>query len=87
MAAHAILVFFSCSLMAIPNTSTHPSSTPSALERPEKGDSVPPTVMKEVPLSQGRKQEFTGLLTTGLQIRITDHSQLYKVRLYSGSEK
>ena len=62
MAAHAILVFFSCRLTAIPNTLTHPASTPSALERPEKGDSVPPTVTKEVPLSQGRKQVFTGLL-------------------------
>jgi len=48
--------------MVVPNTPTHPSSTPSALERPEKGDSLPPTVMKEVPLSQGRMQEFTWLL-------------------------
>ena len=30
-------------------------ASPSALERPRKGYSVPPTLTKDIPLSQGRK--------------------------------
>lgn len=69
MAAHAILVFFRCSQVSVPHTPTHSSPTPSTLERSEKGDSVPPTVMKEVPLSQGRKLEFTELLDYRTEIK------------------
>ena len=57
MAAHAIWGFFRWSLMPAP---PQPTPTPSALERPCKGESVPPTLRKEVALSQGRKQAHSG---------------------------